>query len=178
MPWAGCEHLTSREDQAWLERTGPALFPWSSQSRGFFARANRDDTSDAELVRCYGSEDNFQQLARTCQLAAELGVTHTAIAPAHVPAQPFPTFRLIGPRSVEETRASMAGLFVQLSHGQMRWLDLRDRGARAGSDQRASESPISGCRSTVAGSPVPTSTTVSRTFRGRGVPPSYVNVMA
>jgi len=125
VPWAGCEHLTDRDDQAWLERTGTALFPWSSQARGFFARADRNDTSDAELVRCYYSDENFERLARTRQLATELGVAPTAIALAYVLAQPFPTFPLIGPRSVEETRTSMAGLTVQLSNQQVRWLDLR-----------------------------------------------------
>ncbi|AIY00088.1 hypothetical protein ART_0489 [Arthrobacter sp. PAMC 25486] len=46
-------------------------------------------------------------------MAAELGVTPTAIALAYVLAQPFPTFPLIGPRSVEETGTSMAGLSLQ-----------------------------------------------------------------
>jgi aryl-alcohol dehydrogenase-like predicted oxidoreductase len=41
-------------------------------------------------------------------------------------AQPFPTFPLFGPRSIEETRTSMAGLDVTLSDDQVRWLDLRD----------------------------------------------------
>ena len=59
------------------------------------------------------------------QLAAELGVAPTAIALAYVLAQPFPTFPLFGPRSIEETRTSMAGLDVTLTDEQVRWLDLR-----------------------------------------------------
>jgi len=125
VPWAGCRHVTDVEDREWLERTGTTLLPWSSQARGFFARADRDDTSDAELVRCYYSDDNFERLARTRQLASELGVAPTAIALAYVLAQSFPTFPLIGPRSIEETRTSLAGLDIELSQDQVRWLDLR-----------------------------------------------------
>jgi predicted dehydrogenase/aryl-alcohol dehydrogenase-like predicted oxidoreductase len=125
VPWAGCEHVTDPEDRQWLERTKTPLLPWSSQARGFFARADRNDTSDAELVRCYYSDENFERLARARQLASELNVEPTAVALAYVLAQPFPTFPLIGPRSIEETRTSMAGLGVSLSDEQVRWLDLR-----------------------------------------------------
>ncbi|MCX7523099.1 aldo/keto reductase [Microbacterium sp. STN6] len=125
VPWAGCEHVTDPADREWLERTNTPLLPWSSQARGFFARADRADTSDAELVRCYYSDDNFERLARARSLAEELGVAPTAVALAYVLAQSFPTFPLIGPRSIEETRTSMAGLDIVLSDQQVRWLDLR-----------------------------------------------------
>ncbi|WP_338040122.1 aldo/keto reductase [Paramicrobacterium fandaimingii] len=125
VPWAGCEHVTEPEDREWLERTEIALLPWSSQARGFFARADRDDTSDAELVRCYYDDANFERLARARSLSAELGVAPTAVALAYVLAQSFPTFPLFGPRSIEETRTSMAGLDISLTEQQVRWLDLR-----------------------------------------------------
>jgi predicted dehydrogenase/aryl-alcohol dehydrogenase-like predicted oxidoreductase len=125
VPWAGCRHVTDPADREWLECTGTTLLPWSSQARGFFARADRADTSDEELVRCYYSDDNFERLARARRLAAELGVAPTAVALAYVLAQPFPTFPLFGPRSIEETRTSMAGLDIALTDAQIRWLDLR-----------------------------------------------------
>jgi aryl-alcohol dehydrogenase-like predicted oxidoreductase len=125
VPWAGCRHVTEPADREWLERTGTTLLPWSSQARGFFARADRADTSDEELVRCYYSDDNFERLARAQQLAGELGVAPTAVALAYVLAQPFPTFPLFGPRTVAETHSSMAGLSLELTPEQVRWLDLR-----------------------------------------------------
>ncbi|MET4780666.1 aldo/keto reductase [Glaciihabitans sp. UYNi722] len=127
VPWAGCEHATDPESKKWLEETLTPLLPWSSQARGFFTgRADPADRSDAELVRCYYSDDNFERLARARWLGAERGVAPTAIALAYVLAQKFPTFALIGPRSIEETRTSMEGLRVELSDEQVRWLDLRD----------------------------------------------------
>ncbi|MCU1524958.1 MAG: oxidoreductase [Microbacteriaceae bacterium] len=127
VPWAGCEHVTDPASRKWLEETRTPLLPWSSQARGFFTgRADPADTSDAELVRCYYSDDNFERLARARSLGSEFGVAPTAIALAYVLAQKFPTFPLIGPRSIEETRTSMEGLRVELSEEQLRWLDLRD----------------------------------------------------
>ncbi|HWU45445.1 MAG TPA: aldo/keto reductase [Humibacter sp.] len=126
VPWAGCEHLTDPADREWLERTGTPLLPWSSQARGFFARADRANTEDDELVRCYYSDENFERLERARSLAGELGVAPTAVALAYVLAQPFPTFPLIGPRTIEEARTSMAGLGITLTADQVRWLDLRE----------------------------------------------------
>jgi aryl-alcohol dehydrogenase-like predicted oxidoreductase len=107
------------------ERQVP-LLPWSSQARGFFAgRARPDDTSDAELVRCYSSDANFERLRRATELGEQFGVPATAVALAYVLHQPFPTFPLFGPRSIAEARSSMLGLTVDLTPEQVAWLDLR-----------------------------------------------------
>ena len=127
VPWAGCEHVTDDASQQWLAERRIPLFPWSSQARGFFTgRAQPDDRSDAELVRCYYSDDNFERLRRAEKLAAEFGVAPTAIALAYVLHQPFPTFPLFGPRTIAEASSSMAALRIELSPEQVRWLDLRD----------------------------------------------------
>jgi predicted dehydrogenase/aryl-alcohol dehydrogenase-like predicted oxidoreductase len=126
VPWVGCLRMTDAASKAWLAQKRIALLPWSSQARGFFARGDAADRSDAELVRCYYSDSNFERKARAEQLGAELGVPATAVALAFVLAQPFPTFPLFGPRTIAETRSSMAGLSVELDAAQVAWLDLRD----------------------------------------------------
>jgi aryl-alcohol dehydrogenase-like predicted oxidoreductase len=127
VPWAGCVSSSDDESRRWLESSGLALMPWSSQARGFFTgRARPDDRSDEELVRCWYSDDNFERLARAQQLAAARGVDPTAIALAYVLHQDFPTFPLIGPRQIAETRSSFEALSVSLSPDEVRWLDLRD----------------------------------------------------
>ncbi|SMH37353.1 Predicted oxidoreductase [Rathayibacter oskolensis] len=126
VPWEGCVHVTDPASKAWLMERQIPLLPWSSQARGFFTgRARPDDTSDAELVRCYYGPENFERLRRAEQLAAEYGVGATAIALAYVLAQPFPTFPLFGPRTLTEVRSSMRGLSIQLTPEQTAWLDLR-----------------------------------------------------
>lgn len=126
VPWEGCVQVTDAASKRWLEERQIPLLPWSSQARGFFTgRARPDDRSDAELVRCYYSDENFERLRRAETLGAERGVPTTAIALAYVLAQPFPTFPLFGPRTIEETRSSMRGLTVDLTPEEVAWLDLR-----------------------------------------------------
>lgn len=124
--WGGCISSSDAASRAWFEQTQTALFAWSSQARGFFARGDQGFTSDAELVRCWYGDDNFERLARAKQLAGERGVSPVVVAAAYVLAQPFPIFALIGPRSVGETRDSFEALRVQLSPEEVRWLNLED----------------------------------------------------
>src|SRR5699024_10681344 len=97
---------------------------------------------DAELVRCYYSDENFERLARAEELGRERGVPATAIALAYVLHQKFPTFPLFGPRSIAEMRSATLGLGVGLSPEEMDWLDRRAsvRGARCRAGPRSSTS--------------------------------------
>ena len=90
--------------------------------RGSGRRPDRKD--DAELVRCWYAEDNFQRLERANEMAKKKGVAPINIALAYVLNQPFPTFALIGPRQLSETRMSFAGLDVNLTPAEVKWLNL------------------------------------------------------
>jgi aryl-alcohol dehydrogenase-like predicted oxidoreductase len=123
VPWAGCRHVSDDESQAWLRERQVALFPWSSQARGFFTgRAKPEDTSDQELVRCFYSDENFRRLDRARELAKAKGVEPTAIALAWLLHQPYPVFPLIGPRHISETRTSTPGLSVSLTEDEVAYL--------------------------------------------------------
>jgi predicted dehydrogenase/aryl-alcohol dehydrogenase-like predicted oxidoreductase len=125
--WPGCVAASDPKSRSWLTGTQTPLLAWSSQARGFFAgRARPDDRSDEELVRCWYSEDNFRRLARTKEMAEERGVLPINIALGYVLAQPFPTFALIGPRSLSETRIAAQGLDVELTPEEVRRLNLED----------------------------------------------------
>ncbi len=125
--WAGCISASDPQSRAWLTKTAMPLMPWSSQARGFFTgRARPDDLSDPELVRCWYSEDNFRRLERVNQMAAERKVLPISIALAYVLCQPFPTFPLIGPRQLSETRTSLPALNIELTPEEVRWLNLED----------------------------------------------------
>lgn len=125
--WPGCLSASDARSRAWFTEQQMPLMPWSSQARGFFTgRANPDDHADAELVRCWYSEDNFRRLERVNAMAKERGVLPINIALAYVLCQPFPTFPLIGPRLLSETRTSIPGLDIQLTPEELRWLNLED----------------------------------------------------
>ncbi|WP_020389366.1 aldo/keto reductase [Kribbella catacumbae] len=129
VPWAGCRHVSDDESQAWLRERQVALFPWSSQARGFFTgRAKPEDRSDEELVRCFYSDANFERLSRARDLADKYGVEPTAIALAWLLHQPYPVFPLIGPRQLSETRTSLPGLSVELSGEDVAWLTAAELG--------------------------------------------------
>jgi predicted dehydrogenase/aryl-alcohol dehydrogenase-like predicted oxidoreductase len=126
LPYSGSRHVTDAASKAWLEDSQIPLFPWASQARGFFSRAHPGDVSDPLLVRGYYGDGNFERLARARQLADRLGVTPTAVALAYVLHQRFPTFAIIGPRTLNETRTSAAALDIELDDETIAWLDLRE----------------------------------------------------
>jgi predicted dehydrogenase/aryl-alcohol dehydrogenase-like predicted oxidoreductase len=125
--WTGCIAASDAPSRAWLTKTQLALMPWSSQARGFFTgRARPDDLSDPELVRSWYSEDNFRRLERANALATQRNVLAINIALAYVLCQPFPTFPLIGPRTLAETHSSLPALDIVLTPEEVRWLNLEN----------------------------------------------------
>ncbi|TME13720.1 MAG: oxidoreductase [Chloroflexi bacterium] len=125
--WEGCLSASDARSRAWFTEHQMPLMPWSSQAQGFFTgRANPHNRSDAEFVRCWYSEDNFRRLDRVNALAKERGVLPLAIALAYVLCQPFPTFPLIGPLLLSETRTSLQALDIELTLEEVRWLNLDD----------------------------------------------------
>ena len=123
--WDGCIAASDPDSRRWLKKHQLPLLAWSSQARGFFTdRAGPDKREDEQLVRCWYADDNFQRRERAYALAAEKGVPPIAIAAAYVLAQPFPTFALIGPRILSETRSSLVCLGVTLTPRECAWLNL------------------------------------------------------
>jgi len=122
--WPGSIATSDAASRAWFARTQTPLFPWSSQARGFFAVGAPTNVADSELVRCWYSDDNFERLARVRALAAERGVMPITVALAYVLSQPFPTFPLIGPRSLHELETSLPALGLELSTNEVEWLNL------------------------------------------------------
>jgi predicted dehydrogenase/aryl-alcohol dehydrogenase-like predicted oxidoreductase len=125
-PWKGCISASDADSRAWFTRTQTPLLAWSSQARGFFlpGRAAPDRLDDKEMARCWYSEDNFQRLARVNELAKKKNVLPINIALAYVLSQPFPTYALIGPRKLDETRTSLPALDVDLTPDELKWLNL------------------------------------------------------
>ncbi len=124
-PWAGGLSSADRDWRIWLENNEIIIMPWSSQARGFFTdRAAPEKTADVELARCWYSPDNFRRQQRARELGRKLGVTPIVIALAYVLGQPFMTFPMIGPATIDEMRESFAALKIQLTPEQLRWLNL------------------------------------------------------
>lgn len=125
--WPGCVAASDDAGRAFLsENRDVSLLAWSSQARGFFLPgvAEPDRRDNAELVRTWYSPENFERQRRARELAAQRGVEAIHVALAYTLAQPFAPFALIGPRTLGELRSSLAALAVELSPGELAWLDL------------------------------------------------------
>lgn len=122
--WPGCIAASDRKSRAWFQKRKMPLFAWSSQARGFFVHGKPGHKADAELVRCWYSDDNFRRLARVKELARRRKASPITVALAYVLHQPFPTHALIGPRTLEETRTSWPALEFELEPKDLRRLNL------------------------------------------------------
>jgi predicted dehydrogenase/aryl-alcohol dehydrogenase-like predicted oxidoreductase len=120
--WEGCISSSDSKSRAWFEENNMPLISWSSLGRGFFVRGNPEDRSDPSLVYSWYSDDNFERLYRARELAAKKGVQPVQIALAWVLHQPFPSFALIGPQTMEEMHTSLAALDIVLTPEECRWL--------------------------------------------------------
>lgn len=127
--WSGCVHVSDDASLAWHAEKGMPNFSWSSQARGFFVPGRFDpgdieaaQRMDAQLVRCWVDDENLARLERAKELAAKHGVSPINIALAYVLAQPFPSFALIGPRTMNELWTSLPGLDVTLSAEEIDYL--------------------------------------------------------
>lgn len=122
--WAGCVSADA-ETCAWHEAQQLPLLSWSSQARGFFTgRFSPEIRDNADLVRVFYNDDNWERLERAKQLGASKGVTAIQIALAYVLNQPFPTCALIGAQSTEELRSCEEGALIRLTPEELNWLDL------------------------------------------------------
>src|SRR5579871_6711581 len=105
--WGGCVVVDAAARQWHTQHQFP-LFPWSSQANGLFTgRFTPDNLDNANMVRVYYNDRNWERLRRAEELATQKGCTANNIALAWVMHQPFPIFPLIGPHNVEELRSSL-----------------------------------------------------------------------
>ncbi|MGV9380400.1 aldo/keto reductase [Nonomuraea sp. NPDC003707] len=122
LPWPGCLDACDAESIRWLTERQLPLLAWSARSRNFFTRADPSDRTDATLVRCFYGPENFERKQRAEKLARDYGVSPSAIAMGYVLHQPFPTFALYGPKTLEESRAGFRAGEIHLSAEQVAWL--------------------------------------------------------
>ena len=81
---------------------------------------------DPLMANAWYSDDNFERKKRTIELANKKGVLPINIALAYVLDQPFPTFALICPYTLDEMRTTMDALKITLSPQEIQWLNLKE----------------------------------------------------
>ena len=129
--YPGAISFGNPEARAWLAQKQMPLFPWSSQARGFFldqkdsAYQPKDfaDRQAGDIERHWASPGNFARKERADELGKKLGSSAMGIALAWVLHQPFPTFPLVGPRSIAELNDSAFASALDLTANQIQWLE-------------------------------------------------------
>ena len=123
VPWGGC---LACNDDAWFDwlkaKNVPVLQLVQPGAGLFHAAGPAGRPLRRRAVRCWYTADNFGRKQRAEQLAAERGVDPVAVALAWVLHQPFPTFALIGPRTLAEMRSSWRALAIELTAAEVEWL--------------------------------------------------------
>jgi aryl-alcohol dehydrogenase-like predicted oxidoreductase len=131
-PWPGCITATDPATRHWYERSGLALFAWSSQAAGFFTGrycpAHRTNPGLTDTARFWFNDDNFRRLDRVRKLAAQKGVAPAQVALAYVLCQPEHVFAVAGPLTLGELRDSVAAADLTLTADELRHLNLEDAG--------------------------------------------------
>ena len=129
--WPGCFSCSDNDYVDYIKENQIAVFPWSSQARGFFldgqeftGAAHVADPNREEQDRVWGSEENFERRRRCLELAEKKSADPIQIALAYVLCQQFPTFPLIGPRNFFETENSIDALNLALDSKEVAWLNL------------------------------------------------------
>ncbi len=124
--WPGCLSSNTPGTLEFLRSNGTAHLSWSAQARGYFVdpKLRTELSDDTAPDACFSSADNEERRRRAAKLASERGVATHHVAAAWVLAQTFPSFALIGPRTVGEIAGSLPSLGIELDASQVAWLNL------------------------------------------------------
>ncbi len=139
--WSGC--LSSNDDDilSYLDHTKKSHMSWSSQARGYFLddeitkkieeKITLDESSwrapgehSSGPLSCYESEDNRERKKRAMELAEKKGCSAHNIAASWTINQSFPSFALIGPRTISELDTTLPCLDIDLTKEEINWLNL------------------------------------------------------
>lgn len=130
--WPGCYSCSEEEYVKYLTENQIAIFPWSSQARGFFLDSQEftglshvADPNKEEQDRVWGSQDNLKRRSRCFELADKKSVDPIQMALAFVLNQDFPSFPLIGPRNFFETESSLRAANIELTKDEISRLNLK-----------------------------------------------------
>ena len=138
--WSGCLSSNDNDILDYLEQTKKSHMSWSSQARGYFLddeitkkieeKITNDETWRAPgehssgPISCYDSEDNRERKKRAIELAEKKGCSAHNIAASWTINQSFPSFALIGPRTINELDTTLPCLDIELSQEEINWLNL------------------------------------------------------
>ena len=133
-PWPGCLSIAGLDQagaRAWYCAASFPLLAWSSLSGGFLSGRfwrgatveQCTDPADRRVVTSYCHEENLSRLDRARRLAGEKGMTVPQVAICYVLSSPMDVYALVGCGAGAEFDILAAGMELQLSPDEIRWLE-------------------------------------------------------
>ncbi|MGQ9905171.1 MAG: aldo/keto reductase [Anaerolineae bacterium] len=106
--------------------TGMAAAPYSSQAGGLFQRlaAGGVDAVKPGARAIYPLEPNLRRLERAQTLARQRALSVSQVALGYLLSQPFPTFPIVGCRTMAQLVDSLSAAHVQLAPQDVRYLEI------------------------------------------------------
>jgi len=126
----GEELAMDTETSEFHRHTQFPLVAYSPQAEGFFAEKydhsnfNLPNFPKPNLISKYGSKLNLQRRALALRMAQSKGCSTNQIALAWLLRQAFPSFAIIGPRSLEQLDNSISGTLIELNDNE--YLQLQE----------------------------------------------------
>ena len=114
---------------AYHRESGLAAVAFSSQAKGFFSGKYAPGATEAAesrrraVIDQYYSPANFARLQAAQEIGARLGASANQVALAYLIHQPFPTYAIVGPRTVAQLADSCKAADLSLSAEDMARLD-------------------------------------------------------
>ena len=115
-------------------QTGLAAIPFSATANGLFNKLERGAVNRGSAEprsvsalnplhqKMYAAPENLRRYERAHQLALQKGLRLTQVVLGYLLSQPFPTFPIIGPKTVVQLLDSLTAMEVRLSVDEVKFL--------------------------------------------------------
>jgi aryl-alcohol dehydrogenase-like predicted oxidoreductase len=134
-PWGGgCVSISGPNEAAnrrWYRDSGLTVFAYAVLGHGLLSGKLRSDNLsqvgsllDPYAVRGYCSEENYERLRRTEQVAEKHGCTVAQAALAWVLAQPLEVFAQVSASIPSRLQSNLGALDVELTEAELNYMDL------------------------------------------------------
>ena len=101
-----------------------AAIPFSATANGLFNKLEQGSFADLSPLhqKLYAAPENLRRFDRAHRLAQEKGLGITQVVLGYLLSQPFPTYPVIGPRSVAQLHNSLSAAPVRFTADELGFL--------------------------------------------------------
>jgi len=114
----------NKHEYEWYLKNSFPVFAYSSQAKGFFARAAADglEAINQKAKSRFSSPENIARLEKVKKYATESGLTVTAVVLGYILCNRVPAVAVVGCKNTGQMRDSLAAADVSLSQDIIKWL--------------------------------------------------------